>query len=150
MGTPSKRNGDIDLQYVRRVVERVENKKVGLLGLSFKAGTDDLREAPLVALAETLHGRGYAIRIFDEHVCLSRLIGANRAYIEQHLPHIGAMLEGSAEKVIDQSETIIIGNANPAFSDLLPRIPPEKTIIDLVRIKEDPDCVLSNYQGIGW
>jgi GDP-mannose 6-dehydrogenase len=133
-----------------QMVEWVGNKKVGLLGLSFKASTDDLRESPLVALAETLYGRGYAVRIFDEHVCLSRLIGTNRAYIEQQLPHIEALLQDSAEKVIDQSETIIIGNANPAFRDLLSRISPEQTVIDLVRITRNLEGVLSNYQGIGW
>lgn len=132
------------------MVERAGNKNVGLLGLSFKAGTDDLRESPLVSLAEILHGRGYTVKIFDEHVCLSRLIGANRAYIEQQLPHIGALLMDSAEQVVRQSETIVIGNASPTFRDILSRLPPEKTIIDLVRITRDLGCVSSNYQGIGW
>ena len=89
------------------MVEQAGNKQVGLLGLSFKAGTDDLRESPLVYLAETLHGRGYTVRIFDDHVRLSQLIGANRAYIEQQLPHIGAMLHDSVDEVIRQSETLI-------------------------------------------
>jgi GDP-mannose 6-dehydrogenase len=132
------------------MVERAGNRSVGLLGLSFKAGTDDLRESPLVSLAETLHGRGYTVRIFDEHVCLSRLIGANREYIEHQLPHIGAMLQKSAEDVVQQSDTIIIGNANPAFRDLLQHIPPEKAVIDLVRITQDLSCAATHYQGIGW
>jgi GDP-mannose 6-dehydrogenase len=132
------------------MVMRAGNKKVGLLGLSFKAGTDDLRESPLVTLVETLHGRGYKVKIFDEHVCLSRLIGANRAYIEHQLPHIGAMLCESMDEVVQQSETIVIGNAHQAFRDLLPRIPSSKTVIDLVRINNELHPVPCNYHGIGW
>ena len=132
------------------MIEEAGNKKVGLLGLSFKAGTDDLRESPLVALAETLHGRGYTVRIYDEHVCLSRLIGANRAYLEQQLPHIGAMLRESAERVVEESETIVIGNAAAMFRDLLPNIPAEKTVIDLVRVTRDAHSIPKNYEGIGW
>jgi GDP-mannose 6-dehydrogenase len=132
------------------MVERAGNKKVGLLGLSFKAGTDDLRESPLVSLAETLHGRGYTVKIYDEHVCLSRLMGANREYIEQKLPHIGAMLCDSVDDVVQQSETIVIGNSHQAFRDLLPRIPSSKTVIDLVRINGDLRGIPCNYLGIGW
>jgi GDP-mannose 6-dehydrogenase len=132
------------------MVERLESKKVGILGLSFKAGTDDLRESPLVSMAETLHGRGYTVKIFDEHVCLSRLIGTNRAYIEHQLPHIGAMLCESVDDVVQQSETIVIGNSNQSFRDLLRRIPSSKTVIDLVRINGDLNCVPCNYHGIGW
>jgi GDP-mannose 6-dehydrogenase len=132
------------------MVERLENKRVGLLGLSFKHGTDDLRESPLVVLAETLHGRGYTVKIFDEHVCLSRIIGANKAYIEQKLPHIGALLSNSAERVIEESETIVIGNGNPRFQELVAKIAPEKAIVDLVRINQARHGVLNNYYGIGW
>lgn len=132
------------------MVERLENKKVGILGLSFKVGTDDLRESPLVSLAETLHGRGYTVKIFDEHVCLSRIIGANKAYIEQKLPHIGALLHDSAEMVIKESDTIVIGNANPKFQELIADIAPEKAIVDLVRINQSHRGVLNNYYGIGW
>jgi GDP-mannose 6-dehydrogenase len=132
------------------MVESAGNRKVGLLGLSFKAGTDDLRESPLVSLAETLLGRGYAVKIFDEHIRLSRLVGANKAYIEQQLPHLNALLRNSLEEVVEQSETIVIGNADPRFRHLLGRLPPDKTVIDLVRINGDSHCIPPRYQGIGW
>jgi GDP-mannose 6-dehydrogenase len=132
------------------MVERLENKRVGLLGLSFKSGTDDLRESPLVVLAETLLGRGYTVKIFDEHVCLSRIIGANKAYIEHKLPHVGALLSDSAERVIEESETIVIGNGNPTFQDLVAKIAPEKAVVDLVRINQVRRGALNNYYGIGW
>lgn len=155
---------DVDLEVFRAVlnsnrtqtelgvemVERLGRKKVGMLGLSFKAGTDDLRESPLVALAETLCGRGYSVRIYDEHVHLSRLVGANKAYLEQKLPHISAMLDDSAERVIAESETIVIGNANPAFRALVARIPPDKHVVDLVRVAKDLRGLSENYHGIGW
>lgn len=131
-----------------RMVEQAGSRKVGLLGLSFKAGTDDLRESPLVTLAETLHGRGYKVRIFDEHVSLSKLVGANKAYVEQQLPHISAMLCTSADEVIGHSDTIIIGNKNKAFANLLSSMPAGKHIVDFVRIAESP--TLDNYHGFSW
>jgi GDP-mannose 6-dehydrogenase len=133
-----------------QLVEQAGHKKVGLLGLSFKAGTDDLRESPLVSLAETLHGRGYVVRIFDENVSLSRLIGANRSYIEQRLPHVGAMFLDSAEDVVEHGSTIVIGNGNHSFGELLSRMPPEKHVIDLVRVAERISRARTNYQGISW
>jgi len=133
-----------------RMVEEAGNKNVGLLGLSFKAGTDDLRESPLVTLAETLHGRGYGVRIFDGNVSLSRLVGANRVYVEQQLPHIGAMLHESVEQVIAQSDTIVIGNRNPDFAEILPRLAAGKTVIDLVRCQDGRSMNSTNYFGLSW
>lgn len=132
-----------------KIIEQLGNKKVGLLGLSFKAGTDDLRESPMVTLVETLLGRGYEIRIFDENVSLSRLVGSNKAYVEQELPHISEMLQESVEAVISDSETIVIGNPDPRFVNVLDDITKDKHIVDLVRIV--PEWKSSeNYHGIGW
>lgn len=133
-----------------RAVERLKNRKVGLLGLSFKAGTDDLRESPMVTLVETLLGRGYEIRIFDENVSLSRLVGSNKAYIEQELPHISEMLHESMEEVIAASDTIVIGNPDPRFAEVARHIPSGKQIVDLVRIVPEWLSCLDNYHGIGW
>ncbi|MBI2827565.1 MAG: UDP-glucose/GDP-mannose dehydrogenase family protein [Planctomycetia bacterium] len=155
---------DVDLELFRAVlnsnrtqvelgvemVERLGRRKVGMLGLSFKAGTDDLRESPLVTLAETLCGRGYTVRIYDEHVRLSQLVGSNKAYLEQKLPHISAMLDDSAERVVADSETIVVGNANPAFRDIVARMPADKQVVDLVRITKDLRGLSTNYHGIGW
>lgn len=133
-----------------RMVEQAGNRNVGLLGLSFKAGTDDLRESPLVTLAETLHGRGYQVKIYDEHVSLSRLIGANKAYVEHQLPHIGAMLCETTEEVIEASGTIVIGNNNPRFKPLVDSLPNSKSVVDLVRVIEQSPSESKNYRGIGW
>ena len=132
-----------------QMVEELGNKKVGLLGLSFKAGTDDLRESPLVNLVETLHGRGYDIKIYDQNVSLSRLLGSNKAYIERELPHVSDMLCDSLEDVVGASETLIIGNPAPEFAQIVQQPPAGKQIVDLVRIvgewKDD-----QHYHGIGW
>jgi len=133
-----------------QMVERLGNKNVGLLGLSFKVGTDDLRESPLVTLAETLLGRGYELKIFDEDVCMAKLLGTNREYIQQRLPHIGALLESSLERVVEQSETIVIGNSNPTFRKVLNGLSANKEIVDLVRIVPEGLPVDSSYHGIGW
>jgi GDP-mannose 6-dehydrogenase len=133
-----------------QMVERLGNKNVGLLGLSFKAGTDDLRESPLVMFAETLLGRGYELKIFDEDVSMAKLLGTNRDYIQQHLPHIGALLESSLERVVEKSETIVIGNKNPTFSKVLNGLSENQEIVDLVRIVPEGSPVDSSYHGIGW
>jgi GDP-mannose 6-dehydrogenase len=137
-------------ELAAEMVQQAGHKQIGLLGLSFKAGTDDLRESPLVTLVETLLGRGYQIRIFDANVALSRLVGSNKAYIEQQLPHIGQLMSESIEEVITKSSTIIIGNHDPQFAEILPRIPGDKVVIDLVRIVQDLRDTPAGYRGIGW
>ena len=133
-----------------KLIERLGNKKVGLLGLSFKAGTDDLRESPMVTLVETLSGRGFDIKIFDENVSLSRLMGSNKAFIEQELPHVSELLIESMDEVISQSDTIVIGNPDPRFASVVDSISKDKHVVDLVRIVPEWKSTAANYHGIGW
>jgi GDP-mannose 6-dehydrogenase len=110
-------------------------RRVGMLGLAFKAGTDDLRESPLVLLAEQLIGKGIQLRIYDPEVHLSQLLGANRRFIEKHLPHIGSLLCPNLEEVVAASEVLVIGMNDRATLDLLEtRLTPDKILIDLARI----------------
>ena len=90
------------------------------------------------------------MKIFDEHVSLSRLIGANKAYVEHQLPHIGAMLCESAERVIEASDTIVIGNKNLEYRRLVDRFANEKSVVDLVRAVDNSTGSGSRYFGIGW
>ena len=109
-------------------------RKVGFVGLSFKTGTDDLRESPLVTLAEKLIGKGYELRIYDPEVHLARLLGANKSFIEQHLPHIGQMLHAEIDSVVAESETIVLGSSSKVVIEALAaRLRPGQAVVDLVR-----------------
>jgi GDP-mannose 6-dehydrogenase len=133
---------------VRAVVEK-GSKKVGVLGFSFKAGTDDLRESPVVELTERLIGKGFDLRIYDKNVNLARIHGANRDYILNHIPHISRLMVSSIEEVLNHAGTIIIGNAAPEFRDIPKRLDDGQTIIDFVRIT-DSRSISGVYEGICW
>jgi GDP-mannose 6-dehydrogenase len=134
---------------IERIVE-TGKKQVGLLGFSFKAGTDDLRESPMVVLAEALLGKGYHLSIYDKNVSLARLVGANRQYINEQIPHLSQHLCESIDEVIERSDVIVIGNGSAEFSDAVTRCRPEQTVIDLVRIPLDFSKVAAQYDGICW
>ena len=136
-------------QAIDRIVE-TGKKKVGLLGFSFKAGTDDLRESPMVILAEALLGKGYALKIYDRNVSLARLVGANKQYIEEQIPHLSRHLSESIDQVIEDSDVIVIGNGSPEFSAAIERCRPDQVVIDLVRIPLDFSKVRAQYDGICW
>ena len=140
-------------EHLRRAFELVAatgSRRVGLFGLSFKPGTDDLRESPLVELAERLHGKGYDLRIYDSNVSLSRLVGANREYIDARLPHLGELLCASVDDVLAHAEVCVIGTCDPVVLAALDRVG-ERTVIDLVRL---PDAerrrAYRGYVGLGW
>jgi GDP-mannose 6-dehydrogenase len=140
-------------EHLRRAVELVTatgKRKIGLLGLSFKPGTDDLRESPLVELAERLLGKGFDLKIYDANVALSRLIGANRAYIEERLPHLGDLLSNDAEEVAAHAEVCIVGTKDAAALAALPA-PGDKIVVDLVRIPDaESRRAIEGYYGLGW
>ncbi|MFD5094522.1 nucleotide sugar dehydrogenase [Amycolatopsis thailandensis] len=143
-------SNDEHLQRAFDLVAHTGKRKIGLFGLSFKPGTDDLRESPLVELAERLLGKGYDLRIYDANVSLSRLMGANREYIEGRLPHLGQLLAGSIEEVVDHAEVCLIGSADP---DVLAALPAGggRTIIDLVRVPDaDRRRTEEGYVGLAW
>jgi GDP-mannose 6-dehydrogenase len=132
------------------LIQRAGSRKVGVLGFSFKAGTDDLRESPLVELIETLIGKGYQVKVYDKNVSLARLHGANRAYIEQEVPHIATLMCDSVEEVVSESEVIVIGNRAPEFRQALQHVRRDQVIVDLVRILTDDDQLDARYEGICW
>jgi GDP-mannose 6-dehydrogenase len=134
---------------IDRIVE-TGRKNIGLLGFSFKAGTDDLRESPMVILAEALLGKGYQLSIYDRNVSLARLVGANKQYINEQIPHLSQHLCESIEQVIDSSDVIVIGNGSPEFSKAVERCRPEQVVVDLVRIPLDFGQVAAQYDGICW
>lgn len=130
------------------MISQTGSKQVGLLGLSFKEGTDDLRESPLVDLVEWLIGKGYRVKIFDRNVNLSKLVGANREYILKQIPHISELFVESPEEAVDHAGVIVVGNRSEEFGNVLSD-PGDKLIIDLVRIFEDRRSD-SRYHGLSW
>ena len=133
---------------VQAVVEK-GRRKIGILGFSFKAGTDDLRESPVVELAERLIGKGYELRVYDRNVSLAAVHGANRDYILNRIPHISRLMVASIEEVLGHAETIVIGNAAPEFADVPGRIGERQTVIDFVRVSRSRP-VAGVYEGICW
>ena len=144
---PSNRQ---QIEHAIDLVRKIGKKRIGVLGLSFKAGTDDLRESPIVLLIETLIGKGYKISIYDEEVSLARLVGANKRYIEQMIPHVSSLMVGSPEDVIQQSEVIVVGKKTEDFQRAVAGINQDKVVIDLVRLWPDLTCKPVNYEGISW
>jgi GDP-mannose 6-dehydrogenase len=142
-------SNDYQIERALSMILREGKKKIGVLGISFKAGTDDLRESPLVILIETLIGKGYDIRIYDSNVSLARMVGANKEYIDKHIEHISKLMTSSMDEIIDFSEIIIIGNKSDEFLTVLPKLDSRHQVIDLVRIADRVDTA-AGYEGICW
>jgi GDP-mannose 6-dehydrogenase len=131
------------------MVLRTGRKRIGVLGFSFKAGTDDLRESPMVALIETLIGKGMQLAIYDRDVQLARLFGANKEYIEREIPHVSQLMRSNIEEVLEHAEVLIIGNKSEEFREVAARLRNDQTLIDLVRLF-DGRTSGGAYEGICW
>ena len=141
-------------QHIERAVEsvlRTKVRRVGVLGLSFKAGTDDLRESPLVQLIKRLLGEGLEIRIWDKEVSLGTLIGSNRQYIQEVIPHIGSLLRPTLEEVIQSTDAVLIGTKAIDQQVLQGLLRADQTVIDLVNLNSSqrPQGAFA-YEGICW
>lgn len=131
------------------IITQQGNRKISVLGFSFKAGTDDLRESPIVELIERLIGKGYDVRLYDKSVSLAKLMGANRDYILNIIPHISRLMVDDLQAAVEHGETIVIGNGADEFRDILDWLPDGKMIVDLVRITEQ-QSIEGRYDGICW
>ncbi len=132
------------------MVIKTGKKRVGVLGFSFKAGTDDLRESPMVILIETLLGKGLELSIYDKNVSIGKLMGANKEYIEKEIPHISSLMCTDIDEVINNSDVLVVGNNDLEFQVAIDKGIAGKIIIDLVRIKDDIGVNDEFYNGIGW
>jgi GDP-mannose 6-dehydrogenase len=142
---PSNR---LQIERAVEMVLRTGRKRIGVLGFSFKAGTDDLRESPMVALIETLIGKGMQLAIYDRDVSLARLVGANKEFIERGIPHISQLMRATIDEVLECSELLIIGNKADEFRAIESKLRADQTVIDLVRLFEKASN--ETYQGICW
>jgi GDP-mannose 6-dehydrogenase len=143
---PSNR---LQIERAVNMVLQTGKKRVGVLGFSFKAGTDDLRESPMVTLIETLIGKGLQLAIYDRDVSLAKLFGANKQYIEREIPHISQLMRGSVAEVIDDSEVVVIGNKAAEFKNIETHLREGQLVLDLVRLFDKP-IGEDAYQGICW
>lgn len=138
--------------HVRGVINKIiglGKKRIGFLGMTFKPDTDDLRESPLVEVIETLLGKGFSIQIYDKNVMTSRLIGANKRFIDEHIPHLSSILTERIEDVVDTAQVVIVGYVSPAFAPALQRMRADQMIIDLARIG-GRETLVAGYDGICW
>lgn len=141
------KSNDLQIENAYKLIVGHNKRHIGILGLSFKEGTDDLRFSPIVAVVEMLLGKGYEVSIYDENVSISRLTGTNKDYIDRHLPHLSSLLADDPEKVVNASEVIVVTQKDSRFQALLKQHP-KKPVIDLIRLynKKSSD----NYTGICW
>lgn len=131
------------------LITRYGHRRIGILGISFKAGTDDLRESPLIELIESLIGKGYDLRIYDRNVTLAALTGANRDFILNRIPHISRLMVDNIKRVVAHAQTIVIGNGDPEFKQVLSQTHDGQVVVDLVRIAEGRSEDVK-YDGICW
>ena len=142
-------SNDMQVQRAIAMIQGLGKKRLAFLGLSFKPGTDDLRESPLVLLVETFIGKGYDIRIFDENVSLARLVGANKAFIEKEIPHVSSLMTDAVQEAVDFGEVIVVGHKTDDFKRVLRAGCGDKVVIDLVRLFEKPPDGM-DYYGFNW
>jgi GDP-mannose 6-dehydrogenase len=125
------------------------HQKIGILGFSFKAGTDDLRESPLIEVIERLLGKGYDLRIYDKNVNMASLIGANRDFILNRIPHISRLMVSRIDAILDYAQTIVIGNKDPDFNTVPDKLREGQSIVDFVRVLHSKSDN-GKYDGICW
>jgi GDP-mannose 6-dehydrogenase len=142
-------SNEIQVSRGLRLIMENGHKRVGILGFSFKAGTDDLRESPVIEVVERLLGKGYDLRIYDKNVNVASLVGANRDFILNRIPHISRLMVADVEAVMDHAETVVIGTKDPDFEGVPKRLRKNQRLVDFVRISEQRSGN-GNYDGICW
>jgi GDP-mannose 6-dehydrogenase len=139
--------------HIQQLIDGIlgtKRKRVGVLGLSFKSGTDDLRESPTVTLVEALIGKGLQVKIYDAEVSWAKIFGANKVFIEQEIPHISSLVCSTVEEVLQASDVIVVSKSQQQLKAALDPYFGKKIIFDLVRIISDRSHVPENYEGICW
>lgn len=140
----------LQVERAFRLIVDSGKRKVGVLGLAFKPGTDDLRESPLVALVERLIGRGFEVKVYDRYVREAQITGANRTFIEKEIPHIWSLMAETADEVVDTAEVIVLGTDIARSVVLSEERTRDKAIVDLVRVRDRVVESAAGYRGITW
>jgi GDP-mannose 6-dehydrogenase len=138
------------VQAAIKMIEKTRKHRIGVLGLSFKAGTDDVRESPTITMIETLIGRGYQVRIYDDKIQLARLIGANKSFLEKEIPHITTLMCPTIEDLVAQSEVLVVANGSAEFRQVAGMLKEDQILIDLIGIVKVAQNMDTTYEGICW
>jgi len=144
---PSNAN-QIDVAFSR--IRKLQKKKIGLIGLSFKAGSDDLRESPMVDLAERLIGKGYDVLIYDREVSLAKIFGSNKRFIETVIPHVSSLMRDSLEEVVQNSEVVVVAKGSEEVPAALAMLNGNHVVLDLVRAVKGQARLQTAYEGLCW
>lgn len=142
-------SNELQLAKGLQLIREAGHKRIGILGFSFKAGTDDLRESPMIEVIERLIGKGHDIRIFDRNVNLAKLVGANRDFILNHVPHISRLMAVSVGEILEHAQTVVIGNRDPDFADVPNQLRDGQRLVDFARIGNQRSGD-GKYDGICW
>lgn len=143
------KTNELQINRAIELIQQIGKKKIAFLGISFKAGTDDLRNSPAVQVIETLIGKGYEVQIYDRNVQLSKLTGTNKEYIDRHIPHLSKLIVNHLDTLVDNVDVIVVNNREKEYVDVLMETESPAVIIDMVRLPE-PIRIRENYYGINW
>jgi GDP-mannose 6-dehydrogenase len=144
-------SNDAHLDRAIEIILSTGKRNIAMLGLSFKAATDDLRESPQVHLVKRLIGEGCQLKIWDDNVSLGRLIGSNRQYIEEVIPHIGSLLSSDLEEVVQKADVVVLGTRGINRERLESHLRPEQVVVDLVNLEKARRPAASKaYEGLCW
>jgi GDP-mannose 6-dehydrogenase len=144
------RSNDVHVEEAIHLIERHKKRKLGFLGLSFKAGTDDLRESPILRVIGTLVGKGYSVLLHDPNIDMERVLGANRRFVEDEVPYLPERMRTELDELLAESEVIIVGNRNAAYKLIGPRLKPGQVLVDLVAAVEPSTVTHGEYHGLAW
>jgi len=144
------RSNDVHVAGAVHLIERFHKRKLGFLGLSFKAGTDDLRESPILRVIGTLVGKGYDVRLHDPSLDMDRVLGANRRFVEAELPYLPERLRPDMDQVLEHAEVVVIGNRSAEYRTLGPRIRAGQMVVDLVSAVDRASVRAGEYHGLAW
>jgi GDP-mannose 6-dehydrogenase len=144
------RSNELHKKNVLTAILSMGNDKIGFLGLSFKAGTDDLRNSPIIDIIEQLLGKGVDVKIFDPKVQLAKLVGANKDYILKKIPFVSKCITENSQELITKSDLIVVVNNDPDFKEILECLPNDKKVLDLVNLKFSNRDKIHGYNGVSW
>ena len=144
------RSNDVHVEEAVHLIERLKHRRLGFLGLSFKAGTDDLRESPILRVIGTLVGKGYGVLLHDPNIDMERVLGANRRFVEDEVPYLPERLRPRLEDVLEGSDVIVIGNRSAEYRNIGARLRPGQAVVDLVAAVDRATVTAGEYHGLAW